>query len=57
MAEALHDSASCDVPELTAAVTAELEAVWSVTPAVAVLTASSPVFTFADQRVSGSPPA
>ena len=57
VAEALHDSASCDVPELTAAVTAGLEAAWSVTPAVAVLTASSPVFTFADQRVSGSPPA
>jgi len=57
VAEAMHDSAASDVAELTAAVAAGLAAVWSVTPAVAVLTPSSPVFTFAGQPVSGSPPA
>lgn len=46
VAEAMHDSASSDVPQLTAAVAGELAAVWSVTPAVAVLSQSSPRFTF-----------
>ena len=46
VAEALHDSASSDMRELTAAVAAELEAIWSVTPMVTVLSQSSPRFTF-----------
>jgi DNA/RNA-binding domain of Phe-tRNA-synthetase-like protein len=46
VAEALHDSASSDVPQLTAAVAGELDALWSVTPATAVLSQSSPRFTF-----------
>lgn len=46
VAEALHDSASSDVQELTAAVADELAAVWSITPMVTVLSQSSPRFTF-----------
>jgi DNA/RNA-binding domain of Phe-tRNA-synthetase-like protein len=46
VAEAMHDSASSDVPELIAAVTAELNAVWSITPAATVLSQSAPRFTF-----------
>jgi DNA/RNA-binding domain of Phe-tRNA-synthetase-like protein len=46
VAEAMHDSASSDVPQLTAAIAGELAAVWSVTPAAAVLSQSSPRFTF-----------
>ena len=46
VAEAMHDSASSDVPALTAALAGELGAVWPVTPASAVLAASSPRFTF-----------
>jgi DNA/RNA-binding domain of Phe-tRNA-synthetase-like protein len=46
VAEALHDSASSDMQELTAAIAGELQAVWSVTPAVAVLSESAPRFTF-----------
>jgi DNA/RNA-binding domain of Phe-tRNA-synthetase-like protein len=46
VAEALHDSASSDVPQLTAAVAGELDALWSVAPATAVLSQSSPRFTF-----------
>jgi hypothetical protein len=34
------------VPQLTAAVAGELDAIWSVTPATAVLSQSSPRFTF-----------
>jgi len=45
VAEAMHDSAPSDVPELVKTVAGELEAAWSVTPAAAVLTPSSPVFT------------
>jgi DNA/RNA-binding domain of Phe-tRNA-synthetase-like protein len=48
VAEAMHDAAPADVRELIAAVAGELEAVWSVTPAVAVLTPSSPRFSFAE---------
>ncbi len=44
VAEALHDQAPRDIAELTAALVAELEAVWSVTPSVQVLTAASPRF-------------
>jgi DNA/RNA-binding domain of Phe-tRNA-synthetase-like protein len=46
VAEALHDSASSDVPELIAAVVAELNAIWSITPEAAVLSQSAPRFTF-----------
>ena len=46
VAEAMHDSASSDVPELIAAITAELNAIWSVTPAAAVLSQSAPRFAF-----------
>ena len=48
VAEALHDSAPSDVPGLVAALAAELQAAWSITPQVAVLTASSPRFTPAE---------
>jgi DNA/RNA-binding domain of Phe-tRNA-synthetase-like protein len=46
VAEAMHDSASSDVPELIAAIAAELGAIWSVTPAAAVLSQSAPKFAF-----------
>jgi DNA/RNA-binding domain of Phe-tRNA-synthetase-like protein len=46
VAEALHDSAASDVQELTAAVADELHAIWSITPKAAVLSQSSPCFTF-----------
>jgi DNA/RNA-binding domain of Phe-tRNA-synthetase-like protein len=46
VAEAMHDTASSDVPELIAALTAELNAIWSGTPAAAVLSQSTPRFTF-----------
>jgi DNA/RNA-binding domain of Phe-tRNA-synthetase-like protein len=45
VAEALHDQAPDDIAELTVALTAEIQAAWSVTPQAAVLTASSPRFT------------
>jgi DNA/RNA-binding domain of Phe-tRNA-synthetase-like protein len=53
VAEALHDSAASDVRDLTEALAGELEAVWSVTPAVARLSPSSPRFNFAE--ASGPP--
>lgn len=46
VAEAMHDSASSDVPELIEAVVAELNAIWSVTPVASVLSQSAPRFTF-----------
>lgn len=46
VAEAMHDTASSDIPALTAALAKELGAVWSVTPASTVLASSSPRFTF-----------
>jgi DNA/RNA-binding domain of Phe-tRNA-synthetase-like protein len=46
VAEAMHDSASSDVPELIAAIAAELNAIWSATPAAAVLSRSAPRFAF-----------
>lgn len=46
MAEALHGSAASDVPELLAAISAEIAALWSVAPTTAVLTASAPRFAF-----------
>ena len=45
VAEALHDSAPADMAELIAALTAEIQAAWSITPQTAVLTAISPRFT------------
>jgi DNA/RNA-binding domain of Phe-tRNA-synthetase-like protein len=46
VAEAMHDSASADVPELIAAVAGELKDTWSVTPVTAVLSQSAPRFAF-----------
>jgi DNA/RNA-binding domain of Phe-tRNA-synthetase-like protein len=46
VAEAMHDSASNDVPELIAAVAGELKAVWSATPVTAMLSQSAPRFRF-----------
>jgi DNA/RNA-binding domain of Phe-tRNA-synthetase-like protein len=45
-AEAMHHSASSDVPELVAALAAELKALWSITPAATVLDQSAPRFSF-----------
>jgi len=45
VAEALHDSAPADIAELVAALTAEIQAAWSITPQTAILTATSPRFT------------
>jgi hypothetical protein len=47
VAEALHEEAALDMTRLTAALAADIEALWSVTPSAAILTASSPRFTFA----------
>jgi len=44
----MHDSAPSDVPELIAAVVAELTAIWSITPAAALLSQSAPRFTFGE---------
>lgn len=46
VAEAMHDSASSDVPELIAAIAAELTAIWSITPVTVVLSRSAPGCTF-----------
>jgi DNA/RNA-binding domain of Phe-tRNA-synthetase-like protein len=46
VAEAMHDTASSDVPRLIAAIAAELSAIWSSTPVTAVLSQSAPRFTF-----------
>jgi DNA/RNA-binding domain of Phe-tRNA-synthetase-like protein len=46
VAEAMHDSASSDTPELIEAIAAELNAIWSITPAAAVLSQSAPTFAF-----------
>ena len=46
VAEALHAAAASDVPELLAAIAGELDAAWSVTPAVTLLSQSSPRVTF-----------
>jgi len=51
VAEAMHDTAASDVRALTAALAGELEAAWPVTPALAVLSPSSPRLEF------GGPPA
>ena len=46
VAEAMHDSASADVERLIAALTGELEVIWSVTQNSAMLSQSSPRFEF-----------
>jgi DNA/RNA-binding domain of Phe-tRNA-synthetase-like protein len=46
VAEAMHDSASSDLPELIAAIAGELAAVWAITPVATVLSRSAPRFTF-----------
>jgi len=50
VAEALHATASADVKELSAAVAEELAAVWSATPAVSVLSPSSPGYAFTSEN-------
>jgi DNA/RNA-binding domain of Phe-tRNA-synthetase-like protein len=50
VAEALHATASADVKELSAAVAEELAAVWSATPAVIVLSPSSPGYAFTSEN-------
>lgn len=47
VAEALHESASSDVPELIAAVADAMKALWSAAPVTAVLSRAAPRFTFA----------
>jgi DNA/RNA-binding domain of Phe-tRNA-synthetase-like protein len=46
VAEAMHDTASSDLPELIAVIAEELHAVWSVTPSAAVLSRSASKFAF-----------
>jgi len=46
VAEAMHDSASSDVPKLIAEVAGELNAAWSTTPVTAVLSRPAPRFRF-----------
>ncbi|MFD8558583.1 B3/B4 domain-containing protein [Streptosporangium canum] len=46
VAEAMHGSASADVPELTATVADELNGIWPVTPRTALLSPSSPRLEF-----------
>jgi DNA/RNA-binding domain of Phe-tRNA-synthetase-like protein len=41
-AEALHESAAADIARLTAAIAGELDAIWSVKAAPAILTATAP---------------
>ncbi len=45
VAEAMHETASSDVPELIAAIAGELDAIWSTTPVATVLRPSAPRFT------------
>jgi DNA/RNA-binding domain of Phe-tRNA-synthetase-like protein len=46
VAEAMHDSAASDVPELTATIADGLHALWTLTPTVTVVSQCSPRFTF-----------
>jgi DNA/RNA-binding domain of Phe-tRNA-synthetase-like protein len=46
VADAMHDRASSDVPQLIAAIADELNAIWSTTPVTTVLRQSEPRFTF-----------
>ena len=45
VAEALHDHAPADIPELVKTLAAELQAAWSLTPHTRILTATEPRFT------------
>jgi DNA/RNA-binding domain of Phe-tRNA-synthetase-like protein len=45
VAEALHEEAPSDIPELTAALAAEIGAAWPIQPRTAVLTPAEPGFT------------
>jgi DNA/RNA-binding domain of Phe-tRNA-synthetase-like protein len=54
VAEALHDPAPGGGAELTAALTGEIRAAWSIAPRKAVLTASAPRFTQETQPPGGS---
>ena len=47
VAEALHDSAAQDITRLTASIATDIDALWSITPSAAVLSAPAPRFTFA----------
>jgi len=49
VAEAMHESAPSDVPELIAMLAGELKAVWSAVPVTAVLSPAAPRFAFAWQ--------
>jgi len=51
VAEALHDSALADVPDLIAALAAELQAL---KPQTAILTATAPRFTPASRQASAA---
>jgi DNA/RNA-binding domain of Phe-tRNA-synthetase-like protein len=44
VAEALHEKATDDVPELMAALAAEIQQTWQVKPQTAILTATAPTF-------------
>ena len=44
VAEALHDGAASDVPELIAALSAEIGEIWRAKPQTAILTAAAPSF-------------
>jgi DNA/RNA-binding domain of Phe-tRNA-synthetase-like protein len=46
VAEAMHESASTDVPKLTATIADELKGIWPATPRLATLTRPSPRFEF-----------
>ena len=46
VAEALHGSASDDIPRLMDTLATEIEAVWTVHPKLALLSVSSPHFEF-----------
>jgi len=46
VAEAMHDSASSDVPELIAEIADQLNGVWCTTPLTTMLSQSAPRFTF-----------
>ena len=46
VAEAMHDAAASDLPELIAVIADELHSVWSTTPLTAILSQSAPRFAF-----------
>jgi DNA/RNA-binding domain of Phe-tRNA-synthetase-like protein len=53
VAEAMHESASADVPDLIAAVAESLSAAWSITPVTAMLSQSAPRFAITRGTSSG----